>query len=166
MLIMQSCTSACCRAPGLITWLCSDFLHHSCEHLPSWVLRWASGTLAHSTEHLQHQPCPVVPCHGVMVTYGHSFWLSECPISWDCSVANSISRVNLRAFVCEKRLKTMNLYFTLNANQNMIGCVPFTHANMLSHWLLDFYTVTKEQNIVYLHMLGDTACCDYFHQSV
>lgn len=51
----------------------------------------------------------------------------------------------------------MNLYFILNANQNVIRYVPFTHANMLLHWLLDFYAVTKGQNIVYLHMLGDMA---------
>lgn len=49
----------------------------------------------------------------------------------------------------------MNLYFMLNANQNMTWCVPFTHANLLSHWLLDFHAVTKGQNIVYFHMLGD-----------
>lgn len=39
----------------------------------------------------------------------------------------------------------------------MIGYVPFTHANVLLHWLLDFYAVTKGQNIVYLCMLGDVA---------
>lgn len=112
----------------------------------------------------------VVPCH----RGGDNLWqspeqpvsVSECLISWDCSVANSASRVTLRAFVCEKRPETMNLYFILNANQNMIGCVPFTHANMLSHWLLDLCAVTKGQNIAYLHMLGDTACCDSHYQSL
>lgn len=96
----------------------------------------------------------------------HSLWFSEHPVSWDCSGASSASRVTLRAFVCKKRPETMNLYFILNANQNMIGYILFTHANMLSHWLLDFYAVTKRQNIVYLHMLGYIACCDSFHQSM
>lgn len=72
-----------------------------------------------------------------------TFWLSECPMSWDCSVANSASRVTLRGFVCKKRPETMNLCFVLNANQNMIVYVPFTRANMLSLWLFDFCAVTK-----------------------
>ena len=32
-------------------------------------------------------------------------------------------------------------------------------------WLLAFYAFTKRQKFIYLHMLGDIACWDPFHQS-